>query len=159
MGEALHATGWIVIAVVLGVTVAYGVARHDRFEETSGADKPFNFFPDHLITEIMIGTLLLFMLALLSVVFPAHVGEKANPLVTPEHIKPEWYYFFQFRLLKLTGLNTAVILTGLILGLIILWPWVDRLLEKIAPKRDLGVYVGIAGFVLYLTFTIWEATA
>ncbi len=158
-GEALHAIGWVAISVILAITVVYGAVWHGRFEETEKADKPFNFFPDHLITEIMIGTLLLFLLTLLSLVFPAHLGEKANPLLTPEHIKPEWYYFFQFRLLKLTGLNTAVTLTGFILGLIVLWPWVDRLLEKIAPKRDLGVYIGIVGFLLYLVFTVWEAAA
>lgn len=156
-GEAAHAVGWVVAACVLAVTLVYGVANHKRFVEVKGEDKPFNFFPDHIITELMIGTLLLFLLTLLCLVFPAHLGEKADPLVTPEHIKPEWYYFFQFRLLKLTGLNTAVILTGFILGLIVLWPWVDVLLEKIAPRKDVGVYIGIVGFVMYLTFTVWEA--
>jgi len=155
--EAASAVGWIAMAVVLAATVVYGVARQDRFIEGEGADKPFNFFPDHIITELMIGTLLLFLLTLVSLVFPASLGEKANPLVTPDHIKPEWYFFFQFRMLKLTGLNTAVLLTGGLVLTIVLWPWIDVLLEKLAPRKDLGVYVGIAAFLTFLAFTVWEA--
>lgn len=157
LGEQAHTAGWIIAAVVLTISIVYGMARHGHFIEGKGEDKPFSFFPDHLISELMIGTLLLFLLTLLSLVFPARLGEPANPLVTPDHIKPEWYFFFQFRLLKLTGLNTAVFLTGAMLLLLVLWPWVDMLLEKIAPKKDLGVYVGIVAFLFFLIFTVWEA--
>jgi quinol-cytochrome oxidoreductase complex cytochrome b subunit len=155
--EAVHAGGWIAAAVVLGASVVYGVVRHDRFVEGPGEDRPFNFYPDHILTELVIGTLLLFLLTLLCLVFPAHLGEKADPLVTPEHIKPEWYFFFQFRLLKLMGLHTAVVMTGLLVALLVAWPWVDALLERLAPRRDLGVYIGIVGFLGFLTFTVWEA--
>lgn len=156
-GEAASATWWIVAAVVLAVTVVYGLVRHGRFVEGPGEDKPFSFFPDHLVTELMIGTLLLFLLTLLSLVFPAHLGEKADPLMTPEHIKPEWYFFFQFRMLKLLGLQTAVMLTGVLAVLLLAWPWVDALLERVAPRRDLGVYIGIVAFSTFLIFTVWEA--
>lgn len=155
--ESLNETLWIMAAVVLGVSVVYGVARHRFFTEGKGVDKPFNFFPDHIISELMIGTLLLFLLTLLSLIFPAHLGEKANPLVTPEHIKPEWYFFFQFRMLKILGLNTAVALTGVLAVLLVGWPWIDALLEKIAPKKDIGVYVGIVAFTGFLVLTVWEA--
>ena len=157
VNEAPNVSLWIAGSVILGVSVVYGAARHDRFIEGKGEDKPFSFFPDHLITELMIGTLLLFLLTLLSLVFPATLHEKADPLVTPDHIKPEWYFFFQFRLLKLTGLNTAVFLTGALFGIIVLWPWIDALLERLAPKKDLGVYVGIVAFLLFLVLTVWEA--
>lgn len=157
VNEAANQVIWIVASLILAVSVVYGASRHGRFIEGKGEDKPFSFFPDHLITELMIGTLLLFLLTLLSLVFPATLHEKANPLVTPEHIKPEWYFFFQFRLLKLTGLNTAVFLTGALVGVIVLWPWIDVVLERLAPKKDVGVYVGIVAFVLFLILTVWEA--
>jgi quinol-cytochrome oxidoreductase complex cytochrome b subunit len=155
--EAANPAGWIVMALVLAITAVYGVVRQDRFIEGKGHDKPFNFFPDHIITELLIGTLLLFLLTLFTLVFPAELGEKANPLVTPDHIKPEWYFFFQFRMLKLTGLDTAVVLSGLLVLMIVTWPWIDALLERIAPRKDLGIYVGIVAFLMFLTFTVWEA--
>ncbi|MBX3397076.1 MAG: cytochrome b N-terminal domain-containing protein [Phycisphaerae bacterium] len=157
VNEAANQAVWIMAAVVLAVSVVYGAARHDRFIEGKGDDKPFSFYPDHLITELMIGTLLLFLLTLLSLVFPAELHEKANPLVTPEHIKPEWYFFFQFRLLKLTGLQAAVFMTGALAGLVVLWPWVDAVLQRLAPGKDIGVYVGIVAFVSFLVLTVWEA--
>lgn len=155
--EAPHRAAWIALAVVLGLTAVYGVIRQDRFVEGKGPDKPFNFFPDHIISELLIGTLLLFLLTLLTLVFPAELSERANPLVTPDHIKPEWYFFFQFRMLKLTGLNTAVLLTGALAVLLVGWPLVDALLEKLAPRRDLGIYFGIIAFLTFLVFTVWEA--
>lgn len=156
--EALNTPAWIFMAVVLGISAVYGVVRQGRFIEGKGADKPFNFFPDHIISELLIGTLLLFLLTLMTLVFPAELAEKANPLVTPDHIKPEWYFFFQFRMLKLTGLNTAVVLSGLLAVMVVAWPWIDSLLERFAPKRDLGIYIGILAFLLFLVFTVWEAT-
>lgn len=155
--EAANVSGWVTMAVVLTITAVYGVIRQDRFIEGKGEDMPFNFFPDHIITELLIGTLLLFLLTLMTLVFPAELGEKANPLVTPDHIKPEWYFFFQFRMLKLTGLNTAVVLSGFLVLMIVFWPWIDALLERIAPGKDLGVYVGIVAFLVFLAFTVWEA--
>ncbi|MCK6456095.1 MAG: cytochrome b N-terminal domain-containing protein [Phycisphaerae bacterium] len=156
--EAASTPVWVIAAVLLAITAVYGVVRQDRFIEGKGPDKPFNFFPDHIITELLIGTLLLFLLTLFTLVFPAELGERADPLVTPDHIKPEWYFFFQFRLLKLTGLDTAVVLSGLLVVMIVAWPWIDALLERLAPKKDLGIYVGIVAFLTFLAFTVWEAT-
>lgn len=156
-GEAAYAGAWVAACVLLSATVIYGVLFHYRFEEGADVDKPFSFFPDHLITEIMIGTLLLFLLTLLSLVFPAELGPKANPLQTPDHIKPEWYFYFQFRMLKLMGLSSAVFLTGVLAVLLLFWPLVDALLEKIAPRKDLGVYIGIVAFCGFLVLTVWEA--
>jgi len=121
-----------------------------------------------MLMELMIGTALLVLITLLTLLFPADLAEKANPQVTPEHIKPEWYFYFQFRLLKispglpdlgLTSLDVSVLLTGLILALLFLWPWIDVLLTRLAPKRNLPLIVGIAGFLWFLTFTVWEAMA
>jgi len=160
LGEAEDASKLTIGVVVIGALVLIGVVFHRVFgdkPEEENAPKHFNFFPDHALTELMIGTGLLGLLTLLSLVFPAELGEKANPLVTPEHIKPEWYFYFQFRVLKLTSLTVSVALTGVMLTVLFLWPWIDRFLERIAPKKELPVYVGIVGFLVFLVFTVWEA--
>ena len=160
----------LTMAMALGATLLLFLAllSHRRYQEVAKEDegKSFNFFPDHMLTELMIGTGILVLLTLLCLLFPAELGEKANPNVTPEHIKPEWYFFFQFRLLKispglmgLTSLQVSVFLTGLLLAIVFLWPWIDRLLERIAPGKNLPVYIGILGFLWFLTFTVWEAMA
>jgi len=49
----------------------------------------FNFFPDHFYMELILGLTLMIVLSALATIFPATTGPKADPLVTPEVIKPE----------------------------------------------------------------------
>jgi quinol-cytochrome oxidoreductase complex cytochrome b subunit len=164
--EAANPGLWQVGLVLVVGLIVLAILTHKQFREGGRPDEPkhFNFFPDHALSELMIGTGLLFLLTLLTLLFPAEMGEKANPQVTPEHIKPEWFFYFQFRLLKvspgllgLTSLEVSVVLTGILLAVLFLWPWIDRLLERVGPGRNLPVYVGIAGFLWFLMFTVWEA--
>ena len=43
------------------------------------------------------------------------------------------------------------------LTILFLWPWIDRFLERLAPKKNLPVYIGIVCFLEFLVFTVWEA--
>jgi quinol-cytochrome oxidoreductase complex cytochrome b subunit len=156
----------LILAAVGGALLLVAILSHRRFRETAKSEEPksFNFFPDHMLTELMVGTGLLVLLTLLCLLFPADLGEKADPHVTPDHIKPEWYFYFQFRLRKLspgllglTSLQVSVLLTGVLLAILFLWPWIDHWLERIAPGRNLPVYIGILGFLWFLSFTVWEA--
>ncbi|PWG73691.1 hypothetical protein DF186_21745, partial [Enterococcus hirae] len=72
-----------------------------KFEDEP-KDKPshFNFFPDHVMTELTIGLILMILLSALATIFPAVLGPKADPLTTPEVIKPEWFFYVMFRWLK-----------------------------------------------------------
>lgn len=117
----------------------------------------FPFFPDHLLTEILIGVTLMFFMTLLAIVFPVGLEAKANPLVTPAHIKPEWYFFFTFRWLKLTSLTFAVLSTGLAAFVLLMWPFIDGIFRKKNPKSELSVYLGIIGAIALIGLTIWEA--
>ncbi|MCU0724281.1 MAG: cytochrome b N-terminal domain-containing protein [Planctomycetes bacterium] len=165
-GEAASpaAFGWLLAALV--AVLLAGALCHRRFKEKEDPAEPktFSFFPDHMLTELMIGTGLLFLLTILCLLFPAELGERANPQVTPDHIKPEWYFYFQFRVLKLspglfglTSLDVSVLLTGLILAILFLWPWIDGRIERLFPKKEVPVLIGISGFLLWLGFTVWEA--
>ena len=166
LSEASAPMLWQIALVVVAGLLFLALISHKQFFERVKDDEPehFNFFPDHALTEVMIGTGLLLTLTLFALIFPAELGEKANPQVTPDHIKPEWFFYFQFRVLKLspgfmglTSLEVSVMLTALIMAVLFLWPWIDRLIERVAPRRQLTVYIGIIGFLVYLGFTVWEA--
>lgn len=149
-----------VIAALVGIHILqirlHGVSVLDP-RDKDDKKKYFPFFPDHILTELMIGILLFFLLTILTLIFPPEMGERANPNVTPSHIKPEWFFFFTFRWLKLVPFDVGII-GNIAAGLILLfWPFVDRGLERRFPERDVYVYVGIAGFVVFVTFTVWEA--
>jgi cytochrome b6 len=119
------------------------------------------FFPNYLYRDSIawaFGILLLFWLALM---FPVHLGGKADPLTSaPLGIRPEWYFLALFETLRLVPasvagvsgemiVNLGVTLLGLILLLI---PFIDR---KAANEERSRVFtiVGIV-FVLYVACAI-----
>jgi quinol-cytochrome oxidoreductase complex cytochrome b subunit len=124
-----------------------------------GKEKTYPFFPDHALTELVIGLGLAFLLTCLAVIFPTGLEEKANPLVTPAHIKPEWYFFWTFRWLKLTGLTFAVLSVGFVGFLALIWPFIDAVIRRRRPQSELSVWVGVGAVCVLTVLTLWEAVA
>ena len=111
----LPVVAFILISLHILLIRLHGVTElYFEGETVPEKEKFFKFWPDHGTTELLVGTLLIYVLTIVSLVFPAGLGEPANPSITPEHIKPEWYFFFNFRLLKLTSLKLSVIITGIL---------------------------------------------
>jgi ubiquinol-cytochrome c reductase cytochrome b subunit/cytochrome b6 len=121
------------------------------------AAESYPFYPHHFYTELIIGLTLTFVLTILALVYPAQMGERANPFVTPEHIKPEWFFFAMFRWLKLTSFEMGVIGSMLFLLILLFWPFIDRVFVKRFPGREVSFWIGVVGFLVFLVFTIWEA--
>lgn len=129
-------------------------------ERVAPEERTFPFWPHHATTELLIGVLLMFILTILSLALPAGLGPKANPAVTPEHIQPEWYFYFNFRLLKLTSLTTSVYLTMALGSGILFWPFLEDALHRwLRMPRDLSVLLGVIGFLVFLGLTVWESLA
>ncbi|MBT3268067.1 cytochrome bc complex cytochrome b subunit [Candidatus Poribacteria bacterium] len=134
----------------------HGVAIPDReFEADRG--KTFPFFPNHLMTELVLGLTLTIILTVLALVAPATLGEPADPNVTPEHIKPEWYFFAMFRWLKLTSFEVGVLGAMAFVGIFLFWPFIDRLIERAFPGKGVAMWIGVVGVLTLIVFTIWEA--
>jgi len=162
---------FVLHAAILPVTITMLVAMHItvirlqgvtefRFkDEESGAPKTFNFFPDHLYTEVMIGLVLMILLSALATIFPATLGEPANPLQTPEIIKPEWFFYVAFRWLKLFSGTAAVLSMGFIIFVMFAWPLIDGWVRKHTKFQEFSVFVGILGALAIIVMTVWEAVA
>lgn len=157
------------LAMVLIFLHVYLIRTHGvtelKFEEEKeleGRERErfFRFFPDHVTTELVIGVGLMYLLTILALVFPADLGEPADPNVTPEHIKPEWYFYFNFRLLKLFSLQASVVLTMLLGAVAFFWPFIDGWLERRTRHADrIVVAVGLLAVLGFLVLTVWEAFA
>ena len=89
---------------------------------------------------------------------PATLGPKADPLTTPEVIKPEWFFYATFRWLKLFGPTFAVLSMGLVVFLMFIWPWIDAVLVRITRWKDISILVGIVAVLLLVGLTTWEAS-
>jgi len=118
--------------------------------------KTFPFFPDHVYTELIIVTVVMSILIALSLLFPVSLGDRANPNVTPLHIKPEWYFYPVFRWLKITNLEVGILGPIFFILILFLWPFLDRFFERYMPDKELGFWIGIAGMITINVFLLWE---
>ncbi len=159
---------YILHAAILPGTIIVLLCIHILFirmhgvSELSFDDDPdpkghYNFFPDHLLTELAVGLVLMILLCAISTIYPATMGPRADSLMTPEVIKPEWYFYVAFRWLKLFSLTTAVISTGFIVAAMFAWPFIDVVLRKLTKQDDVSVYIGIVATLLLIGLTVWEA--
>ena len=157
---------FILHAAVLPVTMLFLLAIHITLirlhgvtefrDEAEEEPQYFNFFPDHFYTELIIGLVLMIILSFLATTFPVQMGPKADPLHTPEIIKPEWYFYVMFRWLKLFSIGTAVLSIGLIIFAMFAWPWIDALLRRLGWENA-SVYIGIVAVLALVGLTVWEA--
>jgi quinol-cytochrome oxidoreductase complex cytochrome b subunit len=145
--------------IVLHVTLIrlHGVAEM-RFRRDEGtAPRFFNFFPDHLLTELTIGLVLMILLCVLASVFPVPIGPHANPLATPDVIKPEWFFYVAFRWLKLFSERAAFMSLGAILVVMTAWPFIDGWIRRKRPGSEASVFIGVVAVLAILGLTVWEA--
>jgi quinol-cytochrome oxidoreductase complex cytochrome b subunit len=116
------------------------------------------FYPEHVRSELkVIGGLLLLMaiLGVVGLVAPLGLGPPADPLDTPAHVKPEWYFLALYQLLKYIPKTTGVVLPLLGVGVLLFWPFLAR--RSGTTERDLrrrGVALGILVLV-FIVLTIW----
>ncbi len=117
----------------------------------------YRFFPDHILTEVNIGLFLFFLCCVLAIVLPVEVGEKANPLITPEHIKPEWYFYPMYKWIKMMPEAIGIFFPMVVIGIFICWPLVDNFIVKATSNKSLPIFIGLAGMVFITTLMILEA--
>lgn len=145
------------IAVHITIIRLQGVTELHFEDEKKGEPAFFDFFPDHLYTELIMGLVLMIVLSVLATVLPATMGPAADPLTTPEVIKPEWFFYVAFRWLKLFSGTAAVLSMGFVLFVMFTWPLIDAALRRKNPAREVSVWIGIAGVLAIIGLTVWEA--
>ena len=125
-----------------------------------GEEKPIDpksgvpFFPHHVLLEGMVLCLLIAVLMTLIVVWPVELGEKADPLTTPEGIKPEWYFLPTYQLLKYFPKTLGLFVSIVPVLLLVLWPFIDRNPERDPRKRPVAVALGILSLFVMILFGI-----
>ncbi len=131
---------------------------HFEDEDVTEEHRYFKFWPDHVTTELMVAVTLMYLLTIIALLAPAGLGEAANPNVTPAVIKPEWYFYFNFRLLKLTSLQMSVVLTAIGATFLLFWPFIEeQLMKRFHMSEKVSIFLGAAVFLTFLGFTVWEA--
>jgi quinol-cytochrome oxidoreductase complex cytochrome b subunit len=116
--------------------------------------KIVTLLPNYILDEFIAWYVMLAILIILASL-SGRTEEPANPLVTPEHTKPEWYFLFLYQWLKVVPRLVGV-LTPLIGGLVLLLlPLIDRNPYFPAHKRPVAVAIGAITVIAVIFLTIW----
>jgi ubiquinol-cytochrome c reductase cytochrome b subunit len=119
------------------------------------------FFPNFLLQDLI--SISLYFACLMAFVFffpnlfiPSTSYVPANPLVTPSHIKPEWYFLANYQTLKLFPSEIiGISVQGIAMGLLAILPFLDRGTEKHPLKRPVFTCCAVGGILLWLGLTVW----
>lgn len=155
----LPATIVLLVIVHISIIRMQGVTEFRFEDEKDDEPKTFSFFPDHFYTELIIGLVLMILLSALATIFPATLGPEANPLETPEIIKPEWFFYVAFRWLKLFSGTAAILSMGLVVFVMFAWPFIDAQIRKRTRFQEASVWIGVVAALAIVGMTVWEAIA
>lgn len=153
----LPATLMLLLGLHILLIRLHGVTEFTFADEPADRPRHFRFFPDHAYTELIIGLSLMIVLSALATVLPAAMGPRADPLTTPEVIKPEWFFYVAFRWLKLFSGTAAVVSMGFIVFAMFVWPFIDAALRRFTRFKEASVWIGIAATLALVGLTVWEA--
>lgn len=123
------------------------------------------FFPHHFMTEfyVVVGIVVLaIVVGALGVLFPVGLQAPADPLNTPLHVKPEWYFLALYQLLKyvpstvlgIEGPMFAVTMMVLAVIAVVIWPFLDRKADSKKAMRTRAI-ITVVGVILAIALTIW----
>ena len=116
------------------------------------------FYPDHVSLEakVVIGvSILALVVGLIGLFAPVGLGEPADPMNTPAHVKPEWYFLGLYQLLKYISKTAGAVLPLIGVLVITFWPFIDRKPDtsRISyRRRAIGVTIFM---VILIAMTIW----
>jgi menaquinol-cytochrome c reductase cytochrome b/c subunit len=122
------------------------------------------FFPYAVAKDSIMACVVLTVIILMSILFGAELGPKADPTTTTYTPRPEWYFFFLFELLRVVKPPELVFLATIgiptvCLVLLLLLPFIDRNPERHPLRRPIATTAGIATIAAMAYLTILGALA
>jgi len=142
----------LVLIQVQGMSIPLGMAP-----EAVKDHRPF--FGEFLLLDAGLWLVVLGAIVTLAVVLPAEVGVKADPLKPPpEGIRPEWYFLFLFKTLKMVPETLGVGLFAFGALFLMALPFLDR--RAMRGQRSPGftaLFIALLSYVV--VFEVWALLA
>ena len=146
---------FVLVAAHILLVRLHGVSKLEGDTRTA----TYPFVPDHVLREAAVALVLLLAMVVYVMAAPPGLGDKADPNLTPTHIRPEWYFFPSYRWLKLVPLQVGLWTSTVFVVAMIFWPWIDAGFDKLAPGRRVGTLLGAAFWLVTIALLVWEAVA
>ena len=116
------------------------------------------FYPDHVIAELKVAVglvVILIIIGVLGMINPLGLGDPADPLNTPPHAKPEWYFLALYQMLKYVPKVVGVVAPVIGVLIIAIWPFLDRKPDTSPRIRLIRFIISIVGVIVFIAATIW----
>jgi len=126
--------------------------------ELNQQEETIPFYPDHVKTEfyVTIGvTVVVLLIGLIGILQPLGLGDPADPLNTPAHVKPEWYFLALYQILKYIPKTTGAVAPVLAVALIAIWPFIDRKPDKSRKSYRNRMIFALVLLIVLIILTIW----
>ncbi|MCK4901109.1 MAG: hypothetical protein KAS38_20170 [Anaerolineales bacterium] len=115
------------------------------------------FYPDHVSTEfrVVVGIVVIaIIVGTIGLIYPVGLGVPADPMDTPAHVKPEWYFLAFYQILKYIPKTTGVLLLIIgVLGLIML-PFIDRKPDKSKKAYRIRFALVAVGLIIAIALSL-----
>jgi cytochrome b6-f complex subunit 4 len=111
------------------------------------------FYPDHVSTEFKVTLGIIagaIIIGILGLIWPVGLEAPADPMDTPAHTQPEWYFLFLFQILKYVPKTTGVIIPFVAIVVLILWPFLDRGRDSHRSRRNRIILAAVAMLVIVI---------
>jgi quinol-cytochrome oxidoreductase complex cytochrome b subunit len=126
--------------------IARGTQPWVRTASTETPNLTVNSVPDLMRRMLIVILATMAVVSIMAVFIPSPLEEPANPMVTPNPAKAPWYFLWLQEIVTDTTIRIGtftingaflggVILPGLLMGLLTVWPWLDR-----SPTEAAGVW-------------------
>ncbi|MGB6421585.1 MAG: hypothetical protein WBF05_07080 [Anaerolineales bacterium] len=121
-------------------------------------DDTIPFYPDHILTEFWVAVGLLVIIIIIGLVgmfSPVGIGDPADPMDTPAHVKPEWYFLALYQLLKFIPKGAGAVGPVIALILLTLLPFIDSKPDKSKKSQRIRFFTVLFLLVISIALTIW----
>jgi quinol-cytochrome oxidoreductase complex cytochrome b subunit len=121
-------------------------------------DETVPFFPVQLMREAKMAVALTVIVVLVGALwrfFGLELGPPADPMVTPPHTKPEWYFLALYQVLKFVPKTAGAVIPVVLVAALFLLPFVDRTAETSKRQTRIRFALTVVVGVLVVVMTIW----
>jgi len=116
------------------------------------------FYPDHLALEAKVAlgvAILVVIVGIMGLFMPVGLGAPADPMDTPAHVKPEWYFLSLYQLLRFIPKTLGATAPVLAVLLIMVWPFLDHKPEQTTKSRQIRFWFSLVAVIIIIALTIW----
>lgn len=117
------------------------------------------YFWEELTAQAMIFFLFMGVIGGVALLWPADLSQRANTLVTPPGIKPEWYFLGLFQLIKVIPELAGLIAVAVVFVLLVALPFVDRSPERNPLRKPVTTTVALVIVIGLIVLSIWGAVS